>query len=695
MRTLTSTLQAAQQSPFVNALYKIVLTKGASSYTYEKDRILPSEHDEEMYSHQAKIVLHNRDHALDDIDLRGYDAVISYGFSKEYSAPASLTVQDHQFNSDPNDLTCTLFLEGTPNLMAKDEASENYIPESDADETVKDLVEAIAGATLAPFTHCTAFEVVWDEGYDDLADTYEPADGFRIYTGGNRLAALRRVLDHTANVPRFEADGKIHIMKPVTTGTTYDSEYALGKGYHNFFNKAYRNTLVIPNRVVVQSRSDDELFYQGEAQTDDYDSLPAKVKKTKFVEARLESDDQGDDIAEALLSKAEMGCSRGQAEVPINVGSEVFDYVKVTDSRQGDARTGNIGYIHRRFGGDKWKMTFGFGNWFDMIRYNAMLNELETYTDIDNYFSRLRVGTLYAYLDDIKDGPALYIRQNYLHLDATGVYVSENTLYAIRLPGEAEHNLWKSDTAPTEPEDGDFWLDTNYTPDKVKIWDGDSWEEATSEQLAEFGRATILRRLKASALTADGLVVLDEVQEGTYGLVYSAYMSAHQILLSKTAKDGLWYEESGVVLDATYGIALYGGEGINAFRTFATKEDYEDGTPVQVYVGTDGCFYAGEGKIKVDKSRVTIKGYIDPLRFVNNDGDSIGTIHAEVATDNFLIAAYGGHKLILSSLSGIATVGDILPSINDYFSLGSIDYQYKGGYFASRLVIPHGLNMYD
>ena len=126
MRELSATLKAGQQAGALNPLYKITLTKGASSYTYEEDRILPSEHDEEMYSHRAKIVLYNEDHELDDKDLKGYDAVISYGFGKEYLATAPLSVIDQQFDSDPNKLICTLDLEGMPNLMAEDEALQLY-----------------------------------------------------------------------------------------------------------------------------------------------------------------------------------------------------------------------------------------------------------------------------------------------------------------------------------------------------------------------------------------------------------------------------------------------------------------------------------------------------------------------------------------------------------------------------------------
>jgi hypothetical protein len=691
MRTLSDSLKAAQQSGFLNPLYKIVLTKGESTYTYEKDRILPSKHDEEMYSHQATIVLDNYDHEFDDKDLKGYDAVISYGFNGEYSATAPLSVIDQQFDSMADKLICTLELQGMANLMAQDEASESYIPEIDAEETVKDLVEAIVKAELTPFTHCHAFQIHWDEGYDTLADTYKPADGFRIYIGGTRLAAIRRLLDYTGNVPRFQSDG-LHILKPVTDGTIYDSEYSLGRGTHNFFSKAYRNTLVFPNRVVVTSRDDDDPFYEGEAQVEDYESLPDKVKKTHIVQMYLE-DGQADDIAEALIAKAEMGCKRGEALVPINVGAEVFDYVKVTDKRQGDTRTGNLGYIHRRFGQNDWTMTFGFGNWLEMLRYQAILNGLETYTDMENYFAILKVGTLYAYLDDIKDGPDVYIRQRSLKLDATGVYLTDNLVYTIRLPGEEQHKLTKSDTAPSNPDEGDFWIDTNSIPNPVMVWNGDSWDELTAEEIAEYNRATIFRELKSVALTADGLVILDEVQEGTYGLTLATGIQAGHILLSKTVKDGLWYDESGVVLDATWGIALYGGEGINAFRTYPTKADYEAGTNLQVYIGTDGKLYAGGGDVELSSGGVDIYG--EDLHLHVRGSDETGLIAAYEG--EVYIGAYGTDDTNID----IWACKDLLLNCWEERPAGqgkiiaNTKFEGPSGYFSNRLRIPVGTNMYD
>jgi len=617
MRTLSDTLKSAQQAGALNPLYKIVLTKGESSYSYDNTRILPSEHDEEMYSHRAKLVLDNHDHELDDKDLKGYDAVISYGFGKEYSATSPLSVIDQQFDSDPNKLICTLFLEGIPNLMAEDEASESYLPDADDNKTVKTLINAIAGATLTPFTHCEAFEVVWDDGYDTLADSYKPKDNLKIYKNNPRLAIFRKVLDYTANVPRFENDGKIHILKPVTSGETFDSEYSLEKG-HTFFSKAYRNSLVFPNRFVVGSQPDDDPQYSGEASVDGYDSLPARVKKTRFFSTRLESNDQADDIAEALIAKAEMGSASGQAEIRINVGVEVFDYVKVTDQRQGDTRTGNLGYIHRRFGGDKWMMTFGFGNWFDALRYQKMLKELETYTDAGQYFARLSVGDLYAEhiladnidlvwidpdgnidlskigdnLDNLPDGE-VYARVKTMHLDAGQLKLDEYVLYSPGYnPTEKEGAIPKQDTAPENPSVGDLWCDTSSTPNVIKRWSGSVWLVTAAQDLDDLPDGGTYQRVKSAALTASGLVLLDSVIEGTYGRVKSTDITAGHIKLSYcygdlddiddgstyeklratdieaghiklssyTQASGKWYEQNGVIIDASAGIEIRGGK---------------------------------------------------------------------------------------------------------------------------------------
>ena len=231
MRTLTSTLEAEQQKASIDPLIKIVLTHGDTEHTFDLERILDSSHTEEPYSQKLELTLDNSDGVLTGLDLKGYKGVISYGAvtddGDEYSDCAPLTVISQRLNSSPGILDCTLSLVGIPNLMAEDKASESYLPDDDDTKSVKTLIDSLLEATMDCFSHCQAYEVVWESGYDGLANTYKPKDSFRIYTGGSRLAAFRRLLEYTGNVARVESDGKWHILKPTTTGATYDYEYSL------------------------------------------------------------------------------------------------------------------------------------------------------------------------------------------------------------------------------------------------------------------------------------------------------------------------------------------------------------------------------------------------------------------------------------------------------------------------------------
>jgi hypothetical protein len=484
--------------------------------------------------------------------------------------------------------------------MELDEANSHYIPTSADTLTVRALVDQIIGATLPVFNHCRAYTVVWDPGYDTLADTYIPRDGFRIPMGGSRLAALRRLLDYTANVARFRHPGQVHIMRPVTTGPAFDYTYNLQHG-HTFFSKAHRNTLVFPNRVVVRSQRDDTPQFEGSAQVPDFAALPTDVQKTKFLQARLESATQASAIAAAMIAKAEMGSARGQAEVPLNVGAEVFDYVQVIDQRQGDTRTGNLGYVHRHFGQNKWTMTFGFGNWFDAIGHQAALKGLETYTDTGQGFNRL------IFLDQVVEGIFGRIRRT--SLDATGLVLLDQVV------------------------------------------------EGT------FGR------IRKNALDATGLVLLDQTVDGTFAKTLATQVSAGRIHLSAETSfgagynpitkeegvhrgasppvntallwwdttrnmmlrhdgidwrehTGLWYNKTGVAIDAGRGVGLYGGQV--AFETFPTWADYVHRTNRQCFVGTDGRLYAGGGNVMLHAGGLNIDGEV--LRFRSPNLTRVGFI---------------------------------------------------------------------
>lgn len=602
MRTLTATLKSAQQSVAINALVKLVLTYGTTTYTYTKTQILDIKETGNGSLQSLEILLNNSDGVLTALDLRGYKGVLSFGAitsaGEEYSTCAPMWVLAQEFDSDPNKLTCTLSLIGIANLMAQDEASASCIPKNekngtatstianhlidtaksqfkasdvgrvvhnttddtyasiteynsqsnltlDADimvdgedyeiwtegsnDTIKTLVTAIIEATLPALTNCKAYTVEWDDGYDTLADTYRPKDAFRIYTRNNRWSAVQRLLDYTLNVAIVKKDGKIHIFKPTTSGETYDSEYNLESG-HPFFAKALRNRIVTPGYIKVQSRDGDVPQYSGTAKDDDYDSLPDELKKQQYKQTYLESDDQAKDIAEAMLARAQMWCEAGAANVPLNVGTEAFDYVKVTDKREGDYRVGNIGKYVRHYDVRKneWRMTFVFGNWQNVRKALDQLGI--TADDLENYFSRLQVGDLYVENLLAKNMGFYWIDpEGNIDLDKIGDNI-DNLPDGEKYARVSTWNL-KVDEDPESPTYGLFVLNmdehTLYQPgyDPTHKFDLDT---DTFDNIPE---GVTFRKVKSAALSADGLVILDQVVAGTYGLIKSTDISAGHIKL--------------------------------------------------------------------------------------------------------------------------------------------------------------------
>ena len=216
-------------------------------------------------------------------------------------------------------------------------------------------VAFLAGGTDNQWESADAYIIA-----DSLLDTYTPIDAFKINKNDTRLGAINKALGYTGCVKRFEADGKLHVFVPTTTGATYDYEYSLENADHKFFSKSDREALVSPNRIVVSSYEDDTDQYTGLATSAaSYASFP----KSDFISRKLISNDQATAIATAMIGQAERAASRGSASVPINVGAEVWDYVKVTDSRQADSRTGNMGVIRRSYNpsANMWNMPFSFG----------------------------------------------------------------------------------------------------------------------------------------------------------------------------------------------------------------------------------------------------------------------------------------------------------------------------------------------
>lgn len=165
------------------------------------------------------------------------------------------------------------------------------------------------------------------------------------------------------------------------------------------------------------------------------------------------------------------------------------------------------------------------------------------------------------------------------------------------------------DAVPTATDAGDFWVDTN---DENKLY-----------------RATNIGD--------------DEVKGGEWELVRDAEVTQLRTdtgngtltLSSLTTISGEWYDESGVEIDATHGINIYGTN--NAFTTRATKT----GT-IQCSVNTAGDILAGAGAVRLGAHGINIFGADNAL---TTRATQTGTIQCSVNSSGQIVAGAGAVTL--------------------------------------------------
>ncbi len=357
MRDLSATNLTANQSgvgvtgqPYT-PIWKLVLSRaGQSTQTYTKTRALSIGHIEEEFNGVATVLLSNADNTLTTLDFERYKGVLSYGYNDptngdEYSATAPLYVTGQRLYSAQGVLVCQLNLIGTPNMLGLDLAeSELTLTDGDA-RTIKTLLTAIVDKTLAPYTNYTSYNATYDGTDDTLIGSFKPKEAFRVSINASRLSMLKWLLAHTGEKMIVKADGKVHFLNPTTTGSTYAYEYKLAvSGEHTFFDKELRNRFVNPNKEVVSSHPSHTPQYTGNATSATSFAL---FPQTHTTYLRLASNTEASNIALAKIETNELDAEKGAVKVPMNVGQEIWDWIKVTDSRQNDSRTGNVRYIKR------------------------------------------------------------------------------------------------------------------------------------------------------------------------------------------------------------------------------------------------------------------------------------------------------------------------------------------------------------
>ncbi len=418
MRSLNADHTTAQKSNNHSPLFQIVV----DGDTHKRDRILSIEEMETPDSHTATVVLDNSDKALDAEDYKGLQCIMSLGEIdangvERLSALPKFYVMGMDLHSSEGLLIATLSLIGEPNMLDLDVANQYLNGNNSGQDTIKDLLTAVAGNSFLPFTHTTIWTPTYDSE-DSLLDTLQPKDAVNIDLNDSKLNVINRLLLLTKVVKRLEDDGEIHFFVPTISGQTWvaatayvlldyvqpatpnnnftyrcttagtsggseptfpttaggtvndngvvwtavapDYEYALDvAGEHTFLKKVNRNPFVIPNSVKVSSFPDDGDGFTGTAT----DAVSAAIRTIQvFFEQSVADNAQALAIAKTHIENYRLRNETGSGEVPMNVGAETGDWTKFTDKRQNDVKLGNIGYLQRFIGPNKWKMRIGLGD---------------------------------------------------------------------------------------------------------------------------------------------------------------------------------------------------------------------------------------------------------------------------------------------------------------------------------------------
>jgi len=539
--------------------------------------------------------------------------------------------------------------------------------------TLKDLLTGVLDGTFESYDDCTGYTLSYDSE-DDIIDDITPGRDFRIPVNGSRVESAKRLLDYTYCVMRAEDDEKIHIFQPTISGAVYDYEYALDS--HVFLAKRQSNTIVIPNYIIVRSPedADEDDTYSGYAV--DQPSIDAyKEVRYYYVMHGLESDEIAEDIAGAILSKFQMHSAEAGAVVPVNVGAEIYDYVKITDAREGTSVTGNIGYIETKYGKTKegvgyLNQTFGLGGWLSSFKPEISGLPGEGI----KYYDELLVDILHLNpitLDEVIDGTE-YKRVLSGHLNAEGLWLldkidDDDSDYKRVLATQVSAGKIKI-SAATE-------FDVNYDP--TTKWDGSDLDDLPDGAihakvkktsisdgkilLSEATQATLYRTCTDGEKTTWNAKPddMDDIGEGvTYQRVLATHLNSGKIKVSSiTEFDGEWYSEGSVTIDATSGI--YGTN--NGGVTWELKN-------------SDGKAYLADGAIVVDK--VAMRIYGGSLILYDDDGNNGGTIYVN-GSGNLSLGLGSWNDV---EIDGGIFSGGIQPSTNLGGSVGTTGKRFAGIY---------------
>lgn len=195
-----------------------------------------------------------------------------------------------------------------------------------------------------------------DDGIVNVYRPYYEADGLE-----STLTTVRNLLDMTYSYIRIRDDG-FHIVYPAVSDPitwTYELDG------HDFFTRSHTAKISVPNRIVMVPElptSDTAPEFVGVALDQDSIDKIGYMDMITMDEGVL-SLGEANSRADAIMTRLKAENSDGLAIVPMNIGQELYDKVRLIDARIGiEAPMDHfIGMIRRVWTTNQYAMEIGLG----------------------------------------------------------------------------------------------------------------------------------------------------------------------------------------------------------------------------------------------------------------------------------------------------------------------------------------------
>jgi len=483
------------------------------------------------------------------------------------------------------------------------------------------------------------------------ASAYNPT--YEVNMGQRIIDVFQSMMLRTKCAARAENDGKIHIFDVSSAPSPEDYSYSLSG--HVFKIALQDVSEVLPNTVYVywaEPGATSMASYSGSAT--DSASVSRFGTVADIQSAQCSSDVQADKIAETLLARHQKEALQGTVEVPMNCGQQLWDYVKITDSRSGETWYGWVGGIRRQYDRGVYKMTLTLGG---LSGAEGIPNQDDRWPNISldppilSPTTRYSTSSLYNFVEELENTPAylpVRIDDVFSAVDYDTVSWAAGKIYA------ASGTEFSFDSGSLElTTDNTYYIyydSADATPATLKTSTSFSDTIGMEKILLAFAK-------RSSDTDEDALLVtaLGGKENNIYVTNLSAISADIGLITAGEIRVG-----TGTLGDDFTGMRMGVLEGVGYLAGYNN-----DGAP-QWYADTDGKLYCGGGGVVMDKTGITLVGetlyfnYLDATRGHIAGADGSLEVWSTTGNDLNVNASknlqLSGSNASLSADSGVANL---------------------------------------